>query len=417
MNSFLLILTMATAVSVDPAPPAGGDLDGLIAYALVHHPGLQAAAAGHEAAESRARQVGSLPDPVFMWGEMIEPVETRVGPQQRVLSLQQPIPWPGTLGARADAAGSLADVAAAGERVAAVRITAEVRRVWARAAWLAESREVIQRQLVLVRSLEIAARASYEAGQGGYGDLLQAQVAMARLADRLRSLDDDTVAARARLNVALGRDPSALLTLPSRLPEASPVVLTDTVTVHPRLTALDHRAISARHEATAARRAGMPGFTLGVDWIQVGDARVDGVPDSGKDAVVAKVGVSLPLWRGKHDGAADAAEATARAVQADRRAQEQILAAQTTVAEVALRDAQRRRDLHLNELLPRARQAHDTVLAAYRAEGAGFAEVLVAQRTLLELENSLLAARRDLLVAEADLDEAAGVAPLAEKQR
>jgi len=413
----LLILTMATAVSVDPALPAGGDLDGLIAYALVHHPGLQAAAAGHEAAESRVRQAGSLPDPVFMWGEMIEPVETRVGPQQRVLSLQQPIPWPGTLGAREDAAGSLAEVAAAGERVTAVWITAEVRRAWARAAWLAESRGVIQRQLVLVQSLEIAARASYEAGQGGYGDLLQAQVTMARLEDRLRSLDDETVAARARLNVALGRDPIALLTLPSRLPEASPVVFPDTVTVHPRLAALDHRATSAHHEATAARRAGMPGFTLGVDWIQVGDARVDGVPDSGKDAVVAKVGVSLPLWRGKHDGAADAAEATARAVLADRRAQEQILAAQTTVAEVALRDAQRRRDLHLNELLPRARQAHDTVLAAYRAEGAGFAEVLVAQRTLLELENSLLAARRDLLVAEADLDEAAGVAPLVDQQR
>jgi outer membrane protein TolC len=404
---------MLVATAVDTVPvPSGDDLPGLEAYALRHHPALAVAAAEHQAATARVDQAGSLPDPVFMWGEMLEPVETRVGPQQRILSFQQPLPWPGTLAARGRSADALAAAAVASEQVTALRIVADVRRAWAQAAWLAETRLVMRRQAELLSSLEDAVRVAYEAGQARYADLLQIQVALARLEDRLQGLDDQRETARARLNAALGRDPAAALELPARL--APPPTDGDDGprTPHPLLTLLDQRAAAARHEATAARRAGWPGFTLGLDWIQVGPARMDGVDGSGQDAVVARVGVSIPLWRGKHDGAADAAEARARVAQAERRAQDQQLAARITAATVAFHDAERRRQRYAADLIPRARQAYESVLAGYRADGSAFADVLGAQRTLLELEQARLDAERDLVLAAADLDEARGQLPI-----
>jgi len=410
MIAALLLATTLMTASADTLVD-GSRLVDVVQLAVSNHPSLTASQARAEAAQERARQVGSLPDMRFSWGEMIESVETRVGPQQRILSLQQPLPWPGTLGAREDAA--MQRSGAAGSRVVdrAITVAAAVQRTWAEAAWLGETQLVATQQLSLARSLETAARASYEAGSGRYGDLLQAQLEIARLEDRLVGLGDQQQSAMAALNAALGRGPNAPLILPATLPEAADLAAPETEAVHPRLLAHDQEAVAALGEATAARRAGHPTFTLGVDWIQVGEAPNDGVPDSGKDAWVARVGVSLPLWRGKYDGAIAGAEAEARAITAERRAVGQDLAARTTRAEVRYRDAQRRVTLHTQELLPRARQMYDTVLAAYRTDGVGFAEILTAQRTLLDLEHALLAARRDLLVSSADWNEARGLLP------
>lgn len=409
--ALLLATTLMTASSSADTLVDGSQLDHVIQLAVSSHPSLAASQARTEAAMSRARQVGSLPDPRFMWGEMIESVETRVGPQQRILSLQQPLPWPGTLGAREEAAEQRIGAAGSRHLARAVSIAAVAQRSWVQAAWLSETQLVVRQQLSLARSLEAAARAAYEAGSGRYGDLLQAQLEIARLDDRLLGLEDQEVAARAMLNTALGRMPEAPLVLPQSLIDQGAFSDTAEAASHPRLLALDQDAVAALEEATAARRSALPSFTIGVDWIQVGEARMDGVADSGKDAWVARVGVNLPLWRGKHDGAIAGAEAQARVATAERQAAGQVLAARATTAAVNFRDARRRLTLHTQDLLPRARQMYDTVLAAYRADGVGFAEILTAQRTLLDLEHALLAARRDLLVAAADWNEARGLLP------
>jgi len=400
-------------VAADTAAlPDGDDLAGLLALALREHPALAAATADSQAAAAGIRAAGSLPDPMLTWGEMLEPVETRVGPQERILGVQQQLPWPGTLGARRQAARAETAASAASRRAVAVTVAAGVRRAWAEAAWLAESRRVVDAQRDLARALEVSARAAYETGEGNYGDLLQAQVEVVRLDDRRRDLDDRLAAARARLAAALGRDPDAPVPAPSGLPAAAPSAPAAAAgadsAAHPLLAVQDARVAAARASAVAARRAGLPMVTLGVDWIQVGEADRDGVAGSGSDALVARVGLSLPIWRGKYDGAADAAEARARAAAATRQARDQDLAAREAAAAADLAAARRTRDLYAGDLVPRAEQALAAVTAAYEAGQATLAEVIAAQRTLLDLELTLVGARRDALVAAADRDAALG---------
>ena len=45
---------------------------------------------------------GALPDLKIAWGEMIVPVETRVGPQQNIFSVSQKLPFPGKLSLQED---------------------------------------------------------------------------------------------------------------------------------------------------------------------------------------------------------------------------------------------------------------------------------------------------------------------------
>ncbi len=397
----------AVTVAGADALPAGDDLAGLLAHALAVHPLLQAAAAEEAASVERVRQAGSAPDPMLMWAEMVE------GPRETMLSLTQTLPWPGTLAARAEAAAALAEAASSRRQATEVEVAAAVRRAWAHAAWLGENAAVLRAQRDLARGLETSVRAAYEAGHGRYGDVLQAQVERARREDQLARLHEDLIAARSRLNSALGRDAQSPLALPAALDagEAEDIAVAPADTsAHPRLAALSRRASAARSDSEAARRAGRPALSLGVDWISMQARGMDPGGDR-SEAVRAKVGLSLPIWRGKYDGAAAAAAAVGRSADAERRALQQVLDARAEVALASWRDARRRRDLYDGELLPLARQAYETVLAAYRAEGASFADVLAAQRTLLDLELSLLAARRDLVVAAADLDEARGTLP------
>ncbi len=414
-GSLLLVLSpMATATPAAAAGLAAAQLDTLVARALREHPALAAASADSQAAAAGIDAAGSLPDPMLTWGEMLEPVQTRVGPQERVLGLQQQIPWPGTLGARREAAAARTEAAAASWRAMAVEVAAGVRRAWARAAWLAGSRRVVEAQRDLARSLEVSARAAYEAGQGTYADLLQAQVEVARLDDRRRELDDRLEAARARLAAAAGRDRAADVALPDGLPAhagSGPGTTPTRAGAHPTLAVQDARARAAEAEARAARRSGRPMITLGVDWIQVGEAGRDGVAGSGDDALVGRLGLSLPIWRGKYRGPAAAAEARVRAAQATRRARDQDLAAGAAEAVANLAAARRTDRLYTGDLVPRAEQALEAMTAAYETGQATLAEVIIAQRTLLDLELTLLAARRDLLVAVADRDAALGVVP------
>lgn len=409
----MMILTLMAAPWSALASPPVDDVDALVALALDQHPALGAASAEAEAAAARVRQAGSPPDPMLGWGEMLESVETRLGPQQRVLSLQQSLPWPGTLGARGAAAQARQHAAGAAIVDARVAVAAGVYRAWAGAAWLAEMQQLLRRQASLVASLEQSLRADFESGGGAYADLLRVQLEQARLDDRLRGLADLTPAALARLDAAMGLEAGSSRDLPAVLPDAPRVPVDSLDQRHPALDALGHRARAAELDAEAAVRAGRPQLTLGVDWIQIGEPANADMADGGKDALVARVGVSLPLWRGKHDGARQAASAAATGLAAQYQLRRLGLEARAIAAVVDLEDAERRARLHRDDLLPRARQAYEATLAAYRSGRGALADVLGAERTLLDLAESLLDARRDAWLAAADYYEAAGVLPVA----
>ena len=96
---FLAIAGYSQAQTVDVANPKASEaflpdepnLEDYLAAAAEHRPILAADRGRAEALRSNAGGVGALPGLKLGWGEMIVPVETRVGPQQRVLSISQRI--------------------------------------------------------------------------------------------------------------------------------------------------------------------------------------------------------------------------------------------------------------------------------------------------------------------------------------
>jgi cobalt-zinc-cadmium efflux system outer membrane protein len=297
-------------------------------------------------------------------------------------------------------------------------IERDVRAAWYRLAALEREQAVARASAALADEAAAWLRAAYEAGTASYAALLQAEMEAARLAVTVRDLEDRRQPAVAALNAAAGL-PAGAPAPAAALPDSALLAagLPDDATLagllqegNPELAALAARRESSRLGAEAAGKAAGPSLSIGLDYIMTGEARMPDVQDSGKDPVIARVSVGIPLWGGPQaeSRAAAGRARSAGAELGDRRLQ---LEARLEQGLYAWRDAGRRLDLQDQVLLPRAGQVIDVAAAAYAADQAAYGDLLAARRARLALENERIRAWLDRALALNDLAALVGLPP------
>jgi cobalt-zinc-cadmium efflux system outer membrane protein len=405
--------------SDSPRFAAHPELADYLAWGAVNNPAVARAAGRADALWGTAQAAGALPDLKFGWGEMIVPVETRTGPQQRVFSLSQSIPWFGTLGLKESEIAARAEAAQEGTRVQLLKVHREIRAAWYELAYLQGASRIITGNLELAKQTETASRSAYEAGSGSFADVLTAEIDREKLQTRLASLEDRQRPAAANLNLASGLEvgravpdiPSGSM-VPDGVALPAEKALWNLLQEHnPELTALRLEMESRRQGVDLAGKAGYPDLTLGVDYIMTGDARLDGVPDSGQDPVIARVGVSIPLWGGKAGAQKEASAGWLRSASADLSDARLRLNTRFENALFAWRESGRNTELYGQVLLDSGRQALEVTAARYRSGQASYVEMVAARQTLLGLELANLRAQTDRALALNELTTLLGITP------
>ena len=371
----MFALLLATALA---GPPQ--QVDDYVQLALSHHPALEAADARADGLDERVHLARALPDPRLSAGFFVQSVETRVGPQQVRLGVQQPLPFPTKLVQSGKAAASEAEAGRLSRDARALEVERDVREAfWT--LWEVRELHTLQTEhLVLLEGLAHTVRGHLEVGRASLADVQQVELARFRLGDDLDALVAEERVAEARLIAALGTSPEQLVVSASPEPVRTGAIEGP---LHPALQALDRQLQAKEHAARAAGADRLPDLTVGLDWIVTGPASMDGVDDSGKDALVAGVGLSVPLWQGNHGVAlARSAEQT---VQAERRARLEALQAELAITRTRLDDSARRVETVERTLLPQAEAAYEAVLGELTVGRGSIAEALLAQRALLDL--------------------------------
>ena len=180
---------------------------------------------------------------------------------------------------------------------------------------------------------------------------------------------------------------------------------------HPLLRSIEARTDAAEHRGRVAASQRLPDFTVGADWVVTGPARMDGVEDSGKDAVALMVGLRLPLWQGVYGHDVAAAGHVESSFRERRRAGEVDLQGAIDATVVRLSDSARRADLVEQTLLPQAQAAYEAVLGEYAVGRAQVSQTLLAQRDLLELAVEHVEAQADHQMQWARLTSLTGAEP------
>lgn len=374
-----------------PELSEGSGLNDYIAYAALNNPQLEAAFNRWKAALEMVSQARTLPDPRFNYGYFIQEVETRVGPQIQGVGISQMFPWFGKLKLRGDVALEGANAAQQQYEAAKLKLFDEVKQAYYELYYLGRAIGIAEENVHLLEYFEELARSKYEAGTALHADVIKAQVELDRLRDRWRSLLDVKNPTLARLNAALNRPADAPLPWPTNFPPAqistnASALVERLKAVNPELKSLDFVAEKERANIALAKKEFYPDVTIGLNYIDTGDARMPGVSDSGKDPVILGFSMNIPLWWGKYRAGVREAESRYTATQQERQDRANLLTTDLKLALFKYQDAERKIALYRDALIPKADENVKVIQRSFEAGKSDFLSLIDAERILLEFQ-------------------------------
>ncbi|MHC4957719.1 MAG: TolC family protein [Planctomycetota bacterium] len=379
-----------------PDLAGGSDLGELLALALARNPRIQAAREKALASAETGAIESALPDPRILLGWYATPVETRVGPQEFSLGIQQSVPFPSKLRVRSE----LGDTLAKRERIAFERV---VRNALVEVVHAAHELIYIDAAIrISGRIAPLLERYTVAAAKGETGtavpELFRAETQRAQLEnDRVVLIELRAVEAE-RLRSLLDLPPDAPVGTPrtGRVPRVD--ARFDELLAIARAHNQEVREAGLSVEAAAlrtslARKNRLPDLTFGYTHIFTGELPTSiGTPvGSGDDAQIVHFGFTVPLWASKNSAEIRRARALERRATQDRRDVALRLRPRLARAWFQVGNARRLVDLYDQVLIPRAEQAVKTTEDLHAAGKGSLAGTI---ETVAVLHNFRLAAAR-----------------------
>ena len=413
-NSAALSLAQAGQAESQVQRPVTS-LQQLIGEALKSNPEIAAAAHEKVGAGHRISPAGALDDPMLEAGFLNLPTDTlrfnREDMTMRMLGIAQKLPYPGKRGLRQEVAAKNAESVAFGYREAVSRVIREVKVMYYDLALVDRSIELVKKNRLLVEQLLRIAEGRYTVGQGSQADVLKAQTQLAKMTEELVRMQRERRTMEADLQRALGRGVQApairpemprLEIVPLRIEELRDAAVRD----RPQLLGLQSLIDKNQKALDLARKEYYPDFDVRLSYGQR-DRTPDGM--SRPDMISLTVAINLPIWqKNKLDPMVAEAQAMREQAISMYQAQYNELLAKLR-QQVAIAD-QSRESARLYEtgILPQARLALESALAAYRVNRVDFPMLLDSQMTVLSYEISHAATVVGFNKALAEIDQLVG---------
>ncbi|MBI5381838.1 MAG: TolC family protein [Opitutae bacterium] len=382
-----------------PALPelrADSPLDDFMRFAALNHPQIEAAFYDWVAAVERTTAERALPDPRLTlsadFGRMLETL---------MPGLMAEFPGQGKVAARVAVASAEAQAKFHTFETELQRVALTTKRTYQELFFLGEKIRVNRSLLALLGELETNARRQSEAGKAPLAEVLRGQAEVARLAAEIATMEDERTRLRTQFKAALGlRADAPNPPIPNRRETTELAYEADQwlalAFIHnPRLKVMAAEIRMAEASLRAATLARRPDFSAGLE------ADVKAAPWMWRPSL----GVTLPIWRKQITAQIAAGQAGQRAASARLDTEQVALAVEVAENVFRLREADRQLRLVNDTLRPNAERQLALVRAGYLGSQTSFADVLMAQRMLLELELQLLAAQtqRELALTELTL--------------
>jgi len=284
----------------------GQSLDSLLSKAYSKNPELKALQLEYEAALQKGPQVSQLPNPTVGAGVPVLRPETRLGGQVFSVSASQMFPWFGTLKAKEDVVLTMAK--SKYERITAARldIDYQIKTAYYKLYLIQEKQKVIGRNIRIFETIEKVALAKVESGKSIASDVLTVRIKIVELKKQIQILEEQKRGYNAAINEALNNPPSTVIQV-----DTSQVALAtleydidsyrrNIQSNHPLIKQLDWSIETSNKELALNALNGKPSFGLGLDYSLV-NGRTDATPiNNGRDILIPKVMVSIPIYRKKY---------------------------------------------------------------------------------------------------------------------
>ncbi len=278
-------------------------LDTFFTHAANQNLKLKQAYIDFEIEIQKIARVKDLPDPTLSFGYFVQPIETRLGPQQAKFSLKQKLPWFGTLSAEERIYKHKAEIKFNVFEAQKAKLYLQVESAYYP---MLELQERIGLQNEFIKILEADKRLTtsfYKNGKGTQVDILNVDLKLIEANAKKLRLEDLLINAKMHFNTIINRDLHSLINLSDSLHITTYDYKLKTFDNHPTIKVVNEHILTAEATKSYALKTGKPNLMFGIDYFVIGELNQSSDPENGRDALLPTVQLSIPLFskRSKSD--------------------------------------------------------------------------------------------------------------------
>ena len=389
-----------------------GDLASWIIIALKNNPKLKALFDQWQSQLYLSIQSNKLPDPKISFTHFIEEIQTRTGPQRNRIMLSQSMPWFGTLSQRSNVAKQQSEVLWKTFKRECFDVVLNVKHIYFELGYLNQVIQITENNLTLLKQLESVVQRKIQVGSN-QNSLIRLQVEIGKIQNQLKTFYNKKPALEAKFKAILNMDFNEEIEWPTLLmPDVKNYSRNDLLAYVFYNNAdlnISHEKINhAKENLNLSYKEIWPDITLGVSFIDTGDALDPASIGSGEDPIGISLTFSLPLWFEKNNASISVAKNLLSSEQNLHQNLKNSIHVDLEFKLYKLDDAIRQIHLYKNTLLPRAKQAYEITLTSYQSAKASILDLIDAERTLLEFERLMYRAITDYEQALAEIENICG---------
>lgn len=335
---------------------------------------------------------GRLPDPKLKLGAMNLPTDSFDVEQEAMTQLQigviQVFPRGSSRSIKSRMNREKADKAHFMSTNALLKATFDVSKNWLELYYWLRAEEIVKQSRGWFSNLVGVTESRYRVGSATQQDVVQSELELDRLTDRLEGIRIKQDMARSDLSRWIGTEAS-MKGLPGKLPDMSvpmSVEAMPVLTSHPVIKASDAEIRASNESVGLSRQAYKPGFALDVTYGDRSGQNPDGSERS--NLISAMVLMDVPLFTDKRqDKKLASSQQKLEAVKRDRETEMRKLMSQLQRSQSSLRILDRQIELYRDKLIPQSHSHSELALKAYENNRVEFNSVLRAR--VAELDTRL----------------------------
>jgi outer membrane protein TolC len=343
-----------------------------------------------------AGQIAPRPDPEIGVGVFPLPVETRLGSQVARLSGTQMFPQKGMVQAKKELANAAAEPIIAQINARKLDLAYQVKIVWLQVYELDKSREIIGRNIRILKSLEALALIKVETGKVNPADVLRVQLKIQALENQLLILKKEREKPLAELKQVLNTNENIVILISDNLVFSTLIYSKDNLFAniqanHPMMKMYElQQEISKKAMAVNALN-NQPTFGVGLDYINV-IARNDAEPKgNGRDIIQLKATVKIPLYKNQYaaKNQEELLKIEAWELQKESTADQFLMVIEKAFTDYELANLEM--DLYAQQVVT-TKAAIDFLKSSYSVDGRNFEELLQMEKELIDYDLMILKA-------------------------
>lgn len=359
--------------------------------AAKNNPGLKAKFSNYMAAMQKVPQVGTLPDPSFAFSYFVQPIETKLGPQNWKFNVAQSFPWFGLLRAKKDVATQMANAKYEVFENAKSNLFFEVKTAYYNYYFIEKAIGITKENIQILDVFKRLSLVKIEAGKASIVDELRVELELNDLQNQLALLMDTKQVLQIKFNNLLNTNVNNEIRVPEvlwqeELPLDKQGDLNSIYSSNHQLKSIDFKLNAFVNQEVVAKKEGLPQFSVGLGYTIISKSAGSTLANNGKDAFVfPSIGIKIPLYRNKYKALIKEAKFLQEEANFNKEDKKNSLATIYENTHKNYSDSHRR--ILLNEKQTEiAKKVLDVLITSYSTDSKNFEEVLRIERQLLKYE-------------------------------